>query len=550
MKLAKLKKLVAVSLALALSASVLVGCGSSSADTGSTNESSSTASTKQELIFNLGEDPKTIDPTLNTTNGGGTIVGNAFEGLCKLDENDKAKPGLAESWEISEDGLTYTFKLRDGLKWSDGSPLTAKDFEYSWKRALNPATGAEYAYQLYYIKGGEEYNAKGGSVDDVAIKAIDETTLEVTLVSPTPYFLELMAFATYFPVKQEVVEGNDAWATKAETYISNGPFKLVEWRMKDALVFEKNEHYWNAENVKLDKLEMRMITEDTSAYASFQAGQIDMLNSLPTQEIQNAVANGTGQIFPQVGTYFYVVNVSGEGQALTELQESKVRQALNMAIDRTAITENVTKGGQIPATSFVAPSVLGQDGQPFTKEYFPADGDVEKAKALLAEAGFPEGKGLPTIQLIYNTEGAHGDVAQAIQGMWKEIGVNVELQNQEWKVFLDTRKNFQYEIARHGWVGDYVDPMTFLDLWVTGGGNNAAGYSNPEYDALVTGARNEADTAKREEMLNQAEDILMADMPVIPIYYYTQPKAIQSYVKGVTVNQLGKVSFVDAYIEK
>ncbi|MPQ44677.1 peptide ABC transporter substrate-binding protein [Clostridium tarantellae] len=544
MKLVRLKKLLAVTLVAALSGSVLVGCG------GESGSSSEGGVTEQKLVFNLGEDPKTIDPALNTSSGASTVIGNAFEGLCSLDSEDKAKPGVAEKWEISDDKLTYTFHLRDNAKWSDGQPVTAKDFEYAWKRALDPKTGAEYAYQLYYIEGAEEYNKGKGDADKVAIKALDDKTLEVKLVNPTPYFLELTAFTTYLPVREDIVAGNDGWATDAKTYVSNGPFKLVEWRMKDAFVFEKNENYWDTDEVNLEELEMRMISEDTSAFASFQSEEIDMLNSLPTAEIQNAVNNGIAKIFPQIGTYFYIVNVSGKGQGNDALKNPKVTQALNMAINREAIVENVTKGGQTPAASFVPTSIEDENGKQFTKEYFKSEGDIEGAKKLLEEAGYPNGEGLPTLTLMYNTEGAHGDVAQAVQAMWKEIGVNVELQNQEWKVFLDTRNNLNYQIARHGWVGDYVDPMTFLDMWTTGNGNNDSGYSSAEYDKSIEDAKKEVDTNKRKELLNKAEDILMSDMPIIPLYYYTQPKGIQPYVKGVEVSQLGKISFKNASIEK
>lgn len=539
----KIKSLCAVALTVVLSASLFVGCGGEKSASGGAAEG-------KKLIYNLGEDPKTIDPALNASVGGSTILVNAFEGLMRVDENDKAIPGVAKEYKISEDKLTYTFTLRDDAKWSDGKPVTAGDFEYAWKRALDPKNGAEYAYQLYYIKGAEEYNTKGGKVEDIAIKTINDKTLEVTLVSPTPYFIELMAFPCYFPVRKDVVEKDSNWATKVDSYISNGPFKLSEWRAKDAFVFTKNENYWNKDSVKLDTLEMRMIRDVNSAYSAFESGQIDMVDSIPPAKIESAVQSGVGTIYPQIGNYFYCVNVSGNDMSPEVLRNPKVIQALNLAVDRDTLIKNVTKGGQKPATSFVPSSIKGADGNKFSsKEFFPSKGDKEQAKKLLEEAGYPGGKGIPTLTLTYNTEGNHGDIAQAVQAMWKEIGVNVELQNQEWKVFQKTRTDLKYNIARHGWVGDYVDPMTFLDMWLSNSGNNKAGYKSPEYDKLIEAARIETDNAKRDEYLKKAEEILLTDMPIIPIYEYTQPKAMKKNIKGIRVSQLGQVYFNQATIE-
>ncbi|MGL5616747.1 MAG: peptide ABC transporter substrate-binding protein [Sarcina sp.] len=541
----KLKNLCAVALAVAVSATVFVGCGGEK-DAGG----NSGAAKEQKLIYNLGEDPKTIDPALNASVGGSTILANSFEGLMRLDENDKAIPGVAKEYKISEDKLTYTFTLRDDAKWSDGKVVTAKDFEYAWKRALDPATGAEYAYQLYYIKGGEAFNTKKGPVENVAVKALDEKTLEVTLESPTPYFIELMAFPTYFPVREDVVSNNKEWATKADTYVSNGPFKLTEWRQKDAFVFTKNENYWNKDAIKLENLEMRMIRDINSAYSAFEAGQLDVVDLIPPAQIQTAVSKGTGIIFPQIGTYYYSVNVSGNDMSPEALRNPKVIEALNLAIDREAIVKNVAKGGQIPSTSFVPSGVKGVDGKRFSsKEYLSTKADVEQAKKLLEEAGFPGGEGLPALTLMYNTEGAHGDIAQAVQGMWKEIGVNVELQNQEWKVFQKTRNDGNYNIARDGWVGDYVDPMTFLDLFTSTSGNNNPKYKSGEFDKLISDAKVETDDTKRDQLLKDAEALLFKDMPIIPIYEYTQPKGIKQNIKGVRVSQLGQIYFDGVTVE-
>lgn len=545
MKSNKLRKICAVALTLTLGMSVFAGCGNKdSADSG------------RKLIYNLGEDPETLDPTLNTSSGAGSIIDNAFEGLMRLDENEKAIPGVAEKMEVSDDQLVYTFTLRKDAKWSDGEAVTAKDFEYSWVRALTKDTAAEYNYQLFYIKNGEKFYNGEASREDLGIEVVDDHTLKVTLEAPTAYFPELTAFTTYFPEREDIVTANpEGWATEPETYVSNGPFKLVQWDMKDQLIFEKNENYWNKKEIKLPGIVWKLVTDQNTAYASLKSGDFDMVDTVPPAEIENGKNEGLVTIYPNLATYMLVLNV-GKQDGLSEdvkrvLSNEKVRKALNLVIDRKAIVENVTKSGQVPAYSFVPKGILNEKGEDFaSKKYYDAETpNIEEAKKLLAEAGYPEGKGLPTLEFMYNTEGDHKLIAQAIQQDWAKIGVNVELTNQEWKVFLNSRQQGQYQIARHGWSGDYVDPMTFLDLWVTGGGNNDAGYSNAEYDKLVADAKKEADPDKRWELMRKAEDIIMEEMPIIPLYYYTKVKGAKPEVKGVRVSTLGHVFFDKAYIE-
>ena len=496
MKSSKLKKLCAVVLAATLSTSLFIGCGDSSAKGGS-------SSSNQQLVFNLGEDPETMDPTLNNSSGAGTMILNAFEGLMVLNENDQPVEGAAESYEVSEDGLVYTFKLRQDGKWSDGESVVADNFKYSWLRALNKETAAEYAYQLFYIKNPE------------------------------------------------------GWATKPETYISNGAFKLVKWDMKDQLVFEKNENYWDKDSVKLDTLTFKLVSDETTAYSELKAGNFDIVNSVPTNEIEPGIEEGLVHVNPKLGTYYFAINV-GKQDTLNEdvkkaLSNKLVRQALNLAIDRQEIIDNVGKAEQVPAYSFVPKGIIDENGNEFaSKEYYDPsgmEGNKEKAKELLKEAGYENGQGIPTIELMYNSEGSHKDICQIIQQNWEKIGINVELTNQEWAVFLNSRQQGDYQIARHGWIGDYVDPMTFLDLWVTNGGNNDCGFSNAKYDELIAAAKIETDSAKRLEMLRQAEDILMDEMPVLPIYYYTTVMAWNDNVKGVNISTLGKISFKYAYKE-
>ncbi|GAA0086354.1 peptide ABC transporter substrate-binding protein [Clostridium sp. CTA-7] len=547
MKSNKLRKICAIALTLALGMSVFAGCGKdNSVDNG------------RKLIYNLGSDPETIDPTLNTAAESGTIIDNAFEGLMRLDENEKAKLGVAEKMDVSDDKLVYTFKLRKDAKWSDGKNVTAKDFEYSWVRALTKETAAEYNYQFFYIKNGLKFNKGEAKREDLGIEVVDDHTLKVTLESPTAYFPELTAFPTYMPLREDMVSANpDTWATNPETYVSNGPFKLVQWDMKDQLIFEKNDNYWNKKEIKLPGIVYKLVTDQNTAYASLKSGEFDMVDTVPPAEIESGKNEGLVTIYPNLATYMLAFNVGKQDtisspEVKKALSNKKVRQALSLAIDRKGIVEKVTKAGQVPAYSYVPKGILNSKGEEFaSKEYFnPNQANTEEAKKLLAEAGYPNGEGLPTFEFMYNSEGSHKDIAQVIQQDWAKIGVKAELTNQEWKVFLNTRQQGGYQIARHGWNGDYVDPMTFLDMWETGGGNNDAGFSNAEYDKLLADARKETDTDKRWELMRKAEDILMDETPIIPLYYYTKVKGAKPEVKGVRVSTLGHVFFDKAYIEE
>ncbi|CUO71488.1 peptide ABC transporter substrate-binding protein [Clostridium disporicum] len=559
MKSSKLKKLCAVIMAATISTTLFIGCGSSNdGSTSSKGNSNASDTVKQELVFNLGADPETIDPTINTASEASTVILNAFECIMTLDENDNAVEGAAESVEVSDDGLVYTIKLRKDGKWSDGEPVVADNFKYSWVRALTKENAAEYAYQLYYIKNAEKYYNGEATADELGINVIDDYTLEVTLEAPTTYFPQLLAFPTYAPLREDIVSADpEGWATKPETYVTNGAFKLVQWDMKDQLVFEKNENYWNKDSIKLDKLTFKLVTDDTTAYSELQAGNFDVVNSVPTNEIEPGQEAGLVHVSPKLGTYYFGINVGKQDDMAedvkTALSNKLVRQAINLAIDRQEIIDNVGKAEQVAAYSFVPEGIYNPDGTEFAdKEYYDPsdmDGNIKKAKELLKEAGYENGEGLPTIELMYNSEGAHKDICQIIQENLAKIGINIELANQEWAVFLNTRQQGGYEIARQGWIGDYSDPMTFLDLFVTGGGNNDSGYSNPEYDALIAAAKVETDPDKRKEQLREAEDILMDDMPILPIYYYTTVMGWNENVKGIQVSVLGTVYLQGAYKE-
>lgn len=541
----KKSKVFAVVLALGVASSMLAGCSKKS-----DNNAASTKSVPQVLRYNIGADPKTIDPGLNSSVEGGTVIVNAFEGLTNIDANEKVIPGVATTWDVSKDGTKYTFHLRKDAKWSDGKGVTAKDFEYAWKRALAPETASDYAYQLYYLKNGEAYNNKKASKDDVGVKATDDYTLEVTLEAPTPYILSLFAFPTYMPLRQDIVDAHPTdWATKPETYVGNGPFKLKLWAPKDKLEFVKNDNYWDKANVKLDTIDYGVLDNETSYMNAFTSGQLDFIEAPPSEQIPTLLANKTAAIYPYLGTYYYSFNLSDAGAKV--LKDVKVRKAITLAIDRTTLVKNITKGGQLPATAFVPNGIKDQSGKDFkTKDYIKATADVAQAKQLLTDAGYPDGKGFPSIEIMYNSGQGHQDIATAIQDMLKtNLGITVTLRNVERKVQLDETSKKKYPaMARNGWIADYADPMTFLDMWTTDSGNNVSGYSNPDYDKLISQAKAEGDQTKRMTEMHQAEDLLMNDMPIIPLYFYTNVVCIKDYVKDVHKSPLGMVYLNKTYI--
>ncbi len=544
------KRLIALSLAAVLGITLLAGCGGNGGETGDTG-STETAS-GGTVTHNLNSDPKTIDPALNTATDGHQVISSVFEGLCRTDENEQPIPGMAESWEVSEDNLTYTFHLRDA-KWSDGQPVKAGDFEYAWKRAVDPATAAEYAYQMYYVKNAEAINNGEMGLDELGVKALDDKTLEVTLHSITPYFLQLTAFPTYMPVREDIVSADpEGWALNMETYIGNGPFKVTEWVHDDVMKLVKNENYYDADKVKLDGINYVFIVEASTSVSAFEAGEIDYMEQVPAEQIEVLKVNNDPnfKIYPYLGDYFYVFNVNAE-----PVNKPEVRKALALAINRKDIVEQVTKAEQVPAKGFTPVGILMSDEKDFQQtagDYgIPEDASkMEDPKKLLADAGYPNGEGFPTVEILYNTNEGHKAIAEAIQAMWKEnLNINVELRNEEWKVFQTTRNQKDYVIARHGWIGDYVDPMTFLDMWVTGSGNNDAGYSNPEYDKLIATAKTTIGEERDKAML-EAEKILMEDMPVMPIYYYTNAVLMRENIKNAPKSITGPVNYREAYIEQ
>lgn len=536
-----MKKKIAITLVFIIVMTIIVGCNNVASE-----------KTGMVLKWNISVDPKSIDPQLNGEVDGGHVINNTFEGLMR-EVDDKLVYGMAESHEVSEDKTVYTFYLRDAL-WSDGQPVTAYDFEYAWKRACNPDLLPEpsaYAYQLFYIKGAQDAYEREGSLDDVGVAAIDEHTLRVELNVPTPYFLDLTTFYTYMPVRQDVVEKDpNGWARNPEVVVSNGPFVLTDYHIGENLTLSKNENYWQAEKVNLETIEGSMISEESTMLSAYEADDLDIIEDVPLQEIPRLKAEQDDfYIFPLIGTYYYIFNTQKP-----PFDDVKVRKALAYAIDRKAIAENITQGGEVPATGFTPPGLLDHNGDEFRTvagDYGIDTGkkNIEKAKELLAEAGYPEGKGFPLIQFFHNTSESHKIVAEAIQEMWKNnLGIEMKISNQEWAVFQETRHNGVFDIATGGWLGDFSDPITMLDLWLSYSGNNDAHWDSSQYDALIESSK-VLSGEERFGKLYEAEKLMMNDMIVAPIYYYTDTVMIKDRVKNWKRTKLGYWFFGFTHIE-
>ena len=522
------KQLVLATLVLT-GALVLSGCG------GGGSKSATKAGGGKILTIELGPEVESIDPALNTTNDGANYLTYLFDNLLRVDKDGKVAPSLAEKYEVSDDGLTWTFHLRDGLKWSDGSALTADDFVYSWQRLVDPSVAAPYAQTvLGMVEGYDDAigkpDADGNTTvtpdpTKLKVEAPDDKTLVVHMAKPTPYFDKLAAFVSLSPVKKDVVEANpDGWTLDPKTYISSGPFKLTEWKSGSYLMLEKNENYWNKDAVKLDGIKCLLMQDQNATFSAYESGDALMIKDVPTQEITTLKDRSDFHIDPILGTYYLDLNTT-----LDEFKDPKVREALSLALDRKYISETITAGTYTPASGFVSAGTSDWDGSLWAdnitdpSEYINVDdfaGNLAKAKELLAEAGHPNGEGLPTLTYSTNDSAYHKKIAEYLQQAWGELGLKVQVNIVEWKSFTPQRRSGNYQIARDGWVMDYNDPSNILELALTGNGNNNAKYSNPEFDALMSKAATEKDPQTRFGYLHQAEDFIMKDTAMVPLLYY------------------------------
>ncbi|MEK4248322.1 peptide ABC transporter substrate-binding protein [Paenibacillus sp. FSL W7-1287] len=544
MKKNKLVSMLSLVLVLAL---VVTGCAS-----GSKNES---GANNNEFRINLASEPPTLDPAQATDQVSFTVINAIYEGLTIIDENGNVQPGIAEKWDVSEDGKTYTFTIRSDAKWNNGDPITAHDFEFSWKRALDPKLvpkPSQYAYQMYYIEGAEAYNTGSGSVDDVKINATDDHTLVVTLNAPTVYFESLLSTAIYFPVHQSVTE-NEAFAAAADTMITNGPFTMTEWKRNTSIVLEPSESYYARDDIRFAKVSFTMVNDSNSELNMYETGKLDYAGyptgALPTDQFASLKEKYPNefQIKGTASLYYYLINTTE-----APFTNKKIRQALSLSIDRAAITEKVTLGGQIPAYGLVPPGIKGVEDEyrnEVDDNYFQED--LELAKQLLAEGLAEEGlTELPAFSLTFNTNELHQKVAEAVVDMWSNnLGVNAQIGNEEWGVFLDNRTAMNYQVARAGWGADYNDPISFIGLFTSKSGNNNTGYANAEYDALVRQVDQSTDAAERVRLMAEAEKMIIDSHSIIPIYYYSTVYLMKPDVKGVYVDYKGDVIFTRGYYE-
>ena len=571
-----------------------------------------------DFTFTNGTEVKSIDPAIITGQPEGRVSNALFEGLQGTDpKTAKAVPGVAETVDVSQDGKTYTFHFRSNAVWSNGEPVTADDFVWSWRRVFHPETASQYANLCYAIVGAQKFNTNaiepgdpveierqdradpvqlfpGGTkvlgvlrgvevlgeapkndkekdkrvkvyaveVDGrvekyrtwdappndkaknelsakrvqhvlldfsaVGVKALNPQTLEVKLNNPTPYFRELTAFYTMAPVNRRCVEkyGTPHW-TLAENLVVNGAFDLEFRRIRDRIRLVKNPTYWNAANVKLNVVDVLAIQSEQTALNMYLAGKADWVPAVPTYVIPDLLKRDDFKPTASLIVYFYRINTTREA-----LKDKRVRQALSMALDRRDVLK-ITQAGEVPAFGIVPPGMAGYTSPP-TRGF-----DVEAAQKLLADAGYPDGRGMPRLEILYNNNDAHRVIAEVVQDQWKRnLGIQVDLKNQEWASYQDAQRTLQYQVARAGWIGDYADPMTFLDLWQSNNPNNETGWKNPEYDKLLKAALEEPDAAKRLEILRQAEAIFVEELPAIPMYFYVDKNLVRTYVKGFEHNLL------------
>lgn len=523
---------------------ILVGLVMAIALTGCGQES--TVARKDVLYYALDQEPATLDPAKSTTLAESTTELAIFEGLTRLNKKDLPEPAAAEKWTVSSDGLTYTFTLRKGLRWADGAPLTAHDFEYAWKRALDPNLGSGNAYMMFTLKNGEAYYEGKAKAEDIGVKATDDRTLVVQLEYPAAYFLGLTAFHSYYPVPRHIVEKNpDTWAAEAKTIVGNGPFVMTKWQHSGEMRFVKNDKYWDADAVKTKDMVWPISESQTTRLTLAEGGEVDLMLEPPMADQKRLLQSGKLKILPSLGISYYVFNVTAP-----PFDNVKVRQAFALAINRQLIVDNVMQGSKLVADAFVPPgmtdSVTGRD---FREEGGSLTGyDAAKARTLLAESGYGKDKPLPPITILYNTNETSKAISETMQEMWKqELGVTAELQNQETKVFMQNRSNGNYQVARASWIGDFADPENFLTVFTDA--TNDARFHDPYYDSLVKRAQMTTNQTERTALFHKAEAYLFDQAVVIPIYYTTVPYMVSPYLRDYIVSSLGIIDFKRAYKE-
>lgn len=517
---------------------VMLAACTANEDAGSNSEGKDSKDGKGEkiLYLNNGAEPTSFDPPIGFDSYSWTALNNLMEGLTRLSDKHEPEGAMAEKWDVSEDGKVYTFHLRENAKWSNGDDVTANDFVFAWKRLLDPETGSPASFLGYFIEGGEAYNTGKGSADDVKVKAVDEKTFEVTLKSPQAYFLSVIANPAFFPINEKVATDNPQWFAEADSFVANGPFKLKEWEHDSHFVMEKNDQYWDKENVKLNEVHWAMVNDSNTDYQLFKTGELDTAD-VPADLSEELFKDGKVKVEDQAGTYFYRFNLDQE-----PFQNKNIRKAFSMAVDQKQMVDYVTKNKEEAAYGFVASGFNDADGNDFRKTSGDLTAtDVEEAKSLLEKGMKEEGyEKLPAITLTYSTSDTHQKIAEAMQQMFKDnLGVEVKLANMEWNVFQDEQKAGKFQLSRSSFLADYADPINFLENFQTGHSMNRTAWSNKKYDELIQAALNEADEQKRFDMMYEAEKILMDDMPIIPIHFYNYVYMQNEDVSGIVRHPVG-----------
>ena len=537
----------------------LAACGGSksgsTATSGSTAGSTASGTNTAGFTVQYGSNPETLDPALNSAIDASNTIITIFEPLLLINENNEVVGGQAESWEASEDGLTCTFTMRDGLKWSDGTDLTAKDFEYSFKRMANPDTAAPYAETCLGMIDGFDA-AQAGDSDALNVKASDDgKTLTIVLSYPCSYFDKMAAFAAMSPVQQATVEANgDSWCTSADTFVSNGPYMITDWTPSERIVLSKNPNYvggWDSSKIVSDTITLLLLEDSSASFAAYNSGEAVLIKDVPTDEIPSltkAEDGGDFYVDTILGTYYVSLNLQRDA-----FKDAKVRKALSLAIDRDYVANTIMQGTYTTADSIVGPGIVDESGyfhDNGNAPYISADyeANLAEAKKLLEEAGYPNGEGYPTIEYSTNDAGYHVPLAEYLQQAWGDLGITLTINKMEWSSFTPARRAGEYDVARNGWVMDYNDPSNMLDLFCTSNGNNDGKYANPDFDAAIDASR-VADSAEHFAQLHKAEDILMEDMGCLPIAYYNDYWLQSPTLKGTWHSPYGYWYLQYGYIE-
>lgn len=562
------KKFLSMFLCIAMSFSALAGCSSGETEapkeaiTGNEETKEKVPSPNEtekpgeptKLTWRISTDPPTLDPQINNKSVGNTVIGRIFEGLIYETYDLQYVPAVAEKWDVSDDGKTLTFYLREDAKWSDGVPVTSKDFEYAWKRGLNPETGSSAVANFFYILNAEQYYEGEVDFSEVGMKFPDEHTvvLELATAMSLDEALYYISSNIYIPLREDIISANpDNWTTSPDKIVTNGPFKMAGYKMNEEITLVKDDNYWDKENKGLlDEIRFVFIDDSLTALRAFEAGEIDGFDGIPTEEIPRmALESDEFHLVPKISYSFFALNVTKP-----PLDNKLVREALVLAIDKEMIASSNVAGTSKPASGIV-PFGAVSNGKDFRTEAdkegirSPINGDIERAKAALAEAGYPDGQGFPKIEYLYNASGGNTQTAEMLQEMWKKnLNINVDLVNVEYKVESERRHSGEFQLARSTWNGSRF-PFSFLQMFRTGDYNNTPQYSNAEYDELIDAIRLEVDLAKKDELLNQAEKWIIDEYVICPIVYGTSSYVMNQRIKGVQITPTGSVVFEFMYAE-